>query len=59
MSDTGIVYPAPALLIKISRLDNLTEAAIEESDNTSRVMVSMPRLQMFRLRGIAGCGVDM
>lgn len=44
MSDTGIVYPAPALLTNISRLDNLlTQAAIEESDNTSRVRVSMPR----------------
>ncbi len=34
----------PALLTKMSRLDNLlTQAVIEDSDCTSRVRVSMPR----------------
>ena len=43
-SDTGMLYPAPALLTRMSRPDNLlTQAAIDESDSTSSVSVSMPR----------------
>lgn len=39
-----MVYVAPALLTKMSRLGNgLTQATIEESDCTSSVDVSMPR----------------
>ena len=43
-SEAGMLYAAPALLTKMSRSDSLlTQAAIEESDWTSNVSVSMPR----------------
>ena len=60
-STTGMRYCAPALLTKMSRLDNLlTQAAIEYSDCTSSVNVSMRKITMSYLSRKNGrvVGVD-